>query len=207
MQNGIVPTYEDGIRSFEGGSIDPSAAPLLSFSGANGGLEEDEFNAQITNSNSSTRVARFFPRDFHAGGVAEGDFLDASGQGGLSGEGSPKSIDILNDFVDSNPSFITKIKVVSQNQSQLNKALQFQRVSPFRDLDTYNLTPSNRQNEYRNIATEVTISVGLIQSNQTFFDYPIQGNEDVTVILFFKAFLSTSSIFERQLEALRRQAG
>lgn len=205
QSDGLVPTgANEALQGFESGKVDPRSAPLLSFSGADGGLNEDEFNIEIQNTTANQETARIFPRPFHAGGIQEGDSASADGTSGVfSSEGSPKSIDVLNDFIDQNPSFISKVKIISGSNAQLQKSISFNRVSPFRDLNTHNLQPANRQNEYRNINNEVTFQAGVIQSNQTFIEYPVRANETIDLILFFKAFLSTSVLFERQLEALR----
>lgn len=201
----------DGFEAYTGDDDD-----YVDFGGPNKNFLTSEkriFVMTIANANASTRTAYIIPGlgyvpgriasinqdgstkvitvNYPHGIPRDAAFPDVDGGAGLSGSGSPKSIELFFTFIKNNPVHCHQIKIQSSAEStQIAQQLEVQAQSPFKTLASEVLNPDQYldQNSYQE--KKVTFPVDLVLSGDLTIKYPIMGSNTVTISFFCDALVN-----------------
>lgn len=136
-------------RKAEGGNYIGVGDNLLDFGSANSFLKEDNsgkiFSINITNKSESELAVALFAGNFAEGSsylgsakvVKDGEIVT-----NLSAKGTPEKIEALSAYMRANPSRLKAIKVKTDDEAQLDYAITYKSVSPFKSPVTEERIPS-----------------------------------------------------------------
>jgi hypothetical protein len=95
------------------------------------------FSVAVENTTTSTKRVSFGAALEAVAGTTQ--LKEGTVVTGVTCNGSPKSYDVLKDFIKLNPTRLIALKVQSSNEEQLSQSLIVTRVSPFENLGSKNL--------------------------------------------------------------------
>ena len=139
--------------------------------------------------------------------VRDGNFDDKNGDSGLCGSGSPKTIETFFAFLAANPTHCHQIRIqANTSASQIAQNLTIQAQSPFKDLESLVLTPSNitDQNTYQDKV--VVFPVDLVIGRDMRIEYPIVASDTVTITFFCDAIMNNNVTLKRKVNKARATA-
>lgn len=216
-----LSSFEGEYEGYEG--YDGYNDPFVDFAGI-----EDTFASEISsgrlftmtivNANASTRYAYLCPgygydpnninlgvdfastsrKPLPVGVVNDGAFLDANGDSGLTGSGSPKTIQQFLRFIQYNPLRVLGFKIQSTVTTQIQQVMTVQAQSPFRTLESQNITLGSYQDENTYQNNIVTVPEVLDFNDQNQILLPIVGSSTLTITLFGGAILNTASALNKK---------
>jgi hypothetical protein len=133
------------------------------------------------------------------GVVKDGAFNDVNGAAGLTGAGSPKSIDTFFAFLQHNPIHIMGFKVEGSIAAQVAQIVVVTEQSPFKDLQSKPINLGSYQNENTFRDKIVTVPTkNLILSNQVQMLIPIPAGCTTTITLLVGGILNTSYALQQK---------
>lgn len=136
-------------RKAEGGNYIGVGDNLLDFGSANSFLKEDNsgkiFSINISNTGASELAVALFAGNFVEGSsylsgakiVKDGEIVT-----NLNAKGTPEKIEALSAYMRANPSRLKAIKVKTDDEAQLDYAITYKSVSPFKSPVTEERIPS-----------------------------------------------------------------
>lgn len=136
-------------RKAEGGNYIGVGDNLLDFGSANSFLKEDNsgkiFSINISNTGASELAVALFAGNFVEGSsylsgakiVKDGEIVS-----NVNAKGTPEKIEALSAYMKANPSRLKAIKVKTDDEAQLDYAITYKSVSPFKSPTTEERIPS-----------------------------------------------------------------
>lgn len=189
--------------------------------------DERSFTYKITNANASARTAFILPGILWAVGkiagvtstiadttitntlvypngfVRDGAFNDKNGYSGLTGEStdSNKTIEEFFAFVYASPCAINKIRIKTSDSSgaQLDNKITVRHQSPFRDMGTVSLTPSDVQDQatqQKDVAMFYT--PGFVAAKDVQAELSIAGSQSTTITFYIGPIKNTTSEIKKK---------
>lgn len=144
---------------------------------------------------STTTNTNVYPSGF----VRDGAFNDINGSSGLTGSGSPKTVEAFFAFIKGNPITCNAIKVQSDSTTQIDQLITQRANSPFRTLEDKIWIPGAYQNQdTQRDKISLFPTTGLILSDQTQLEYPIVASSTCTITFFCGTPLNTAKALERK---------
>ncbi len=187
-----------------------------------------KFQITLTNAtgNSSTRIAQIGPGlqwvpggkissvsgegaiTYTSGPIRDGAFNDKNGSSGLTGAGSPLTIDLFLSYIYAHPTQISAIKISATEAAQIDQIFTERPLDPFRTREENYYMPGTKQdqNTYRDKIITVP-TPGLVLCKDKILEYPIVGNATSNVValtLFAGPSFSTTTAMTRKVSRATR---
>ncbi len=153
---------------------------------------EKQFVISLVNANAATRIAVLFAgylkgnATLAPGQLVQGAFNDKNGAAGLTGAtASEKSIEELLLYLQWIPTRLIAIQLESDQQSQIQQGLTYQRLNPFKTEPTKILRPANYRNQdsFQNKLVSFPVDVQL--DTLARLELPVVGTSNLTLTFFF----------------------
>jgi len=214
--NVFTSNYQEDVNQMYIGQNDISVEFLggSNFAGANpSGLN---FGIKLTNSGKSAkdRVVAIIPGYFDNAAdiiadltglavdaiVADGTMVGGEGDGDcLVGSGTPKKIADFIKFIKHNPTRISFIKMLVDDEAQIEEPIYIKKLSPFRNLEDVTLYPSVYKDSNQQNAKRVEIETPDLQfDNQTIVIYRIGAGRTVSMNFFPTAVANTAATLAKK---------
>jgi hypothetical protein len=158
----------------------------------------------ITQDNSTKDITVSYPY----GVPRDAAFCDTAGNSGLTGSGSPKTIERFFSFLMSSPIHCHQIKIQSNaNANQIAQLLTVRALSPFKSLQEEIINPDRYldQNSYQD--KKVTFPVDLILSKDVQIEYSILSADIVTITFFCDSIMNQSTTFAKKISKAKGTFG
>lgn len=192
----------------EGDDLLDFAGSIQNFSGELVEHLEKQFVITIVNANASRRTARLFAgylkgnATLAPGQLIEGAFNDITGAAGLTGAtASEKSIEELQQFINTVPTRLLAVKVKSTVADQVSENLTYQRMSPFMTMPTKILRPDNFQNQDTFQDKIATFPANVQLDDQAQLLCPVVGSSTLRLTFFFGTSINLALTLERKAVA------
>ena len=209
--NGNFSQFE-GQENFEGDYYDGRNDDFVEFGGAIKSFLEKQkgnnriFTMKIENQSVGLIVRNiilmpaYTPEGRAAGSivVTDGTIVIGAGEQIVS-SGTPKLIQNFLDFIKFNPTIILGFKVRAKvSATQLEEVVTVRELSPFKTLESYEISLSAYQDEDTFQDKVVSVPEEIIASNQTEVSIPLNANETITISWFAGAILNTAVACQRK---------
>ena len=164
------------------------------------------FVMTLTNPNAASRTALlcpgylYYPGSTMNGAVLDGAFNDTTGAAGLTGGGSPKTVNEFFAFIGTAPVQVAGIKIESTVAAQVSQQLIIEHLSPFKTLEQHIINLGSYQNENTFRDKIVTIPTpNLVLSSHTKIYLPIVGTSTCTVTFLAGAVLNPAAALTKKI--------
>lgn len=168
------------------------------------------FNITLTNTAVATRFAFISPGLVYVPGseldgvIRTGAFSDRDGNAGLSGAGSPQSIEFLLSFFYGNPTRFGGFKISSDTVSGIEQIYSLIPESPFRTLESDEFILSSYTDENNFKDKVVTVPRDFQMDNQSKFLVVIPASTIITITLFGGSVLNAALALDKKASVAKR---
>ncbi len=182
---------------------------LLDFGSANSFMDEDatgkRVSMRITNGSTSDhkiQLNEIIASITGAKVIAEGT------KDGITITGTPRSVDVLKNYVSHNPMRIRSIKLNVSEVSQLDEPLIYHTESPFETMAEKQRVPSEYQSQNTNNPkmSEVADIKDWVLSNESTIVYNVQAGKTVNLTFVFGASVDIAKALNKKADAAARTA-